>query len=108
MTRSRVGFSPPILLRLLCLTIAACCALAPLVARAQATAGLRCQVREGLIEFLRSRYPESLPRVRMAWQRLEEIPEAVAPHPATAEGKEHERGPSAPGLESEKPDGTAR
>ncbi len=23
---------------------------------------LRCQVREGLIEFLRSRYPESLPR----------------------------------------------
>lgn len=108
MTRSRVGFSPPILLRLLCLTIAAGCALAPLVARGQATSGVRCEVREGLIEFLRSRYPESLPRVRMTWQRLEEISVAVAPHPATVEGKEHERGPFAPGLEAKKPDGTAR
>ncbi len=33
---------------------------------------LRCQVREGLIEFLRSRYPESLPRVRTALTRLDE------------------------------------
>ena len=31
---------------------------------------LRCQVREGLIEFLRSKYPESLPRVRTAIERL--------------------------------------
>ena len=67
---------------------------------------LRCQVREGLIEFLRSRYPESLPRVRMAMQRLEESAAPEARHASTVEGEEHERGPSAPGLE--KSDGAAR
>lgn len=60
---------------------------------------LRCQVREGLIEFLRSRYPESLPRIRMAMERLEESPAPEARHASTVEGEEHERGPSAPGLE---------
>lgn len=59
---------------------------------------LRCEVREGLIEFLRSRYPESLPRVRVATEQLDESVEPVARHAATVEGKEHERGPSAPGL----------
>ena len=59
---------------------------------------LRCQVREGLIEFLRSQYPESLPRVRMEMGRLDESPALEARHASTLEGKEHERGPSAPGL----------
>ena len=36
---------------------------------------LRCQVREGLLDFLRVRYPESLPQVRIMWQRLEETPQ---------------------------------
>lgn len=59
---------------------------------------LRCQVREGLIEFLRSRYPESLPRVRMAMEPLVEEAEPEARHAGAVEGKEHECGPSAPGL----------
>jgi small-conductance mechanosensitive channel len=76
-------------------------------ANAEKNFDLRCEVREGLIEFLRSRYPESLPRVRIAWQRLEEAPEPESPHAATVKGKEHQRGPSAPGLEPEKSDGAA-
>jgi small-conductance mechanosensitive channel len=28
---------------------------------------LRCEVREKLVAFLRERYPETLPRVRVAW-----------------------------------------
>lgn len=64
---------------------------------------LRCQVREGLIEFLRSRHPESLPRVRMAWQRLDDAVAEPIDHGGA--GREHERGGSAPGLE--KSDGTA-
>ena len=34
---------------------------------------LRCQLREGLIEFLRNNYPESLPRVRAMIERVQEI-----------------------------------
>ena len=63
---------------------------------------LRCQVREGLIEFLRSRFPESLPRVRIATEELHEAPDLEKPHASKVEGEEHERGPSAPGLKSEK------
>lgn len=63
---------------------------------------LRCQVREGLIEFLRSLYPESLPRVRVASEQLREAPAHETTDPGGVEGKEHERGPSAPGLRSEK------
>ncbi len=59
---------------------------------------LRCEVREGLIEFLRGNYPESLPRVRMATEQLDESAEPAARSAATLKGKEHERGPSAPGL----------
>jgi small-conductance mechanosensitive channel len=62
---------------------------------------LRCQVREGLIEFLRSRYPKSLPRVRTALTRLDETAEFPTRHQEPVEGQEHERGPSAPGLESD-------
>ncbi len=70
---------------------------------------LRCEVREGLIEFLRSRYPESLPHLRMTLQRFDET--AVAPearHTTAVKGHEHESGTSAPGLQKENPDGPAR
>ncbi len=63
---------------------------------------LRCQVREGLIEFLRSRFPESLPRVRIATERLQEIATSEKPHTSQVEGQEHERGDAAPGLKSAK------
>ncbi len=63
---------------------------------------LRCQVREGLIEFLRSQYPESLPRVRVATEALHDAPTRAAGHAEVVEGREHERGQSAPGLASEK------
>lgn len=63
---------------------------------------LRCEVREGLIEFLRSRYPESLPRVRLATEQLDETATAEERQPAAAQGKEHERGSSAPGLRTER------
>ena len=63
---------------------------------------LRCQVREGLIEFLRSRYPESLPRVRVATEQLRDAPTRDAGHAGVVEGWEHERGPSAPDLAWEK------
>jgi hypothetical protein len=74
---------------------------------AQKNFNLRCEVREGLIEFLRSRYPESLPRLRTTWQRLDETPELEAPHTITVVGKEDERGSSPPGSESDRPDGSA-
>jgi small-conductance mechanosensitive channel len=75
-----------------------------LVSSANAGRGfdLRCQVREGLIEFLRSCYPESLPRVRTVLTRLDESSARERLHVAPVEGQEHERGSSAPGLESDK------
>ena len=63
---------------------------------------LRCQVREGLIEFLRSRFPESLPRVRIATEALQETAAPETPHSSQVEGAEHERGDAAPGLRSAK------
>ena len=70
---------------------------------------LRCEVREGLIEFLRRDYPESLPRVRNVdvdepseSQRRKRKDDAV---PAIS-GAEHERGSKTPGLHpEEKTDG---
>jgi small-conductance mechanosensitive channel len=68
---------------------------------------LRCDVREGLIEFLRHKYPESLPKVRNV------TPEDLAPEShtrtrsGTATGKEHERGDTSPGVHAEdKSDGS--
>ena len=64
---------------------------------------LRCEVREGLIEFLCRNYPESLPRQRS----VSEPPEEAIQHRrksksvSTAQGKEHERGPTAPGIHPE-------
>jgi small-conductance mechanosensitive channel len=70
---------------------------------------LRCDVREGLIEFLCRNYPESLPRQRtVSGAPDEEIRHRQKSKSAsTAEGKEHERGPKAPGIhEEQKRDGT--
>ena len=68
---------------------------------------LRCDVREGLIEFLRHKYPESLPKVRNV------APEDLAPESRTRTragsdtGKEHERGDTSPGVHAEdKSDGS--
>src|SRR6266513_1164074 len=73
------------------------------------TFDLRCEVREGLIEFLRRDYPESLPRVRNV-----EVDEPSESKPRrgksadgeTVSGQEHERGSKTPGLHpDEKSDG---
>ncbi|HXA08638.1 MAG TPA: mechanosensitive ion channel domain-containing protein, partial [Chthoniobacterales bacterium] len=69
---------------------------------------LRCEVREGLIEFLRTKYPESLPRTRLTLQRHEETGQLPAQYGMAVEGKEHERGSTAPGLEPKDSDGAAR
>ena len=69
---------------------------------------LRCEVREGLIEFLRAQYPESQPRTRLALQRLDDTGQPQTRHGTAVEGKEHERGSIAPGLEPKDSDGSAR
>lgn len=64
---------------------------------------LRCEVREGLIDFLCRHYPDSLPRQR----NVSEPPDEEIQHrrkaksPSAAQGKEHERGPKAPGIHAE-------
>jgi hypothetical protein len=74
------------------------------------TFDLRCDVREGLIEFLRRDYPESLPRVRNVTEPSDEEirrKKSKARDGATASGKEHERGSKSPGLHAdEKTDGS--
>jgi small-conductance mechanosensitive channel len=71
------------------------------------TFDLRCEVREGLIEFLRRDYPESLPRVRNVDEGPdEEIRRRKSKDGAAVSGKEHERGSKSPGLHpDEKTDG---
>ncbi len=73
------------------------------------TFDLRCEVREGLIEFLRRDYPESLPRVRnvdVDEPPDEEIRRKKSKDGAAVSGKEHERGSKSPGLRpDEKSDG---
>jgi hypothetical protein len=62
---------------------------------------LRCEVREGLIDFLCRNYPERLPRQGS----VSEPPDEAIPHwrktASPAQGKEHERGPKAPGIHAE-------
>jgi small-conductance mechanosensitive channel len=66
------------------------------------TFDLRCEVREGLIEFLRRDYPESLPRVRNADAPPdEEIRPRKSKDGAAVSGKEHERGSKSPGLHAD-------
>lgn len=61
---------------------------------------LRCEVREGLIEFLRRDYPESLPRVRNVTEPSESQ-RRKRKDDATMPGQEHERGSKSPGLHAE-------
>jgi hypothetical protein len=62
---------------------------------------LCCQVRDGLIEFLRNRYPESLPWARTAWMGLDETAELSRPHKEPVEGPKQGRRPAAPGLQTD-------
>jgi small-conductance mechanosensitive channel len=64
---------------------------------------LRCEVREGLIEYLCRNHPESLPRQRGVNEpRDEEIQDwRKLKSASTVQGKEHERGPKAPGIHTE-------
>jgi small-conductance mechanosensitive channel len=64
---------------------------------------LRCEVREGLIDFLCRNYPESLPRIRHTemeepakTERRRGKEEMAAASPT---GKEHERGDKSPGVQ---------
>jgi small-conductance mechanosensitive channel len=70
---------------------------------------LRCEVREGLIDFLCHNYPESLPRVRNVTEPPdEEVQQAKPRHGSAATGKEHERGSKTPGVHADdKADGSA-
>lgn len=71
------------------------------------TFDLRCEVREGLIQFLCRNYPESLPRVRnVAEPSDEEIQRRRQKDDAVTSGTEHERGSKSPGVRPEtQPDG---
>src|SRR6266478_2825711 len=63
---------------------------------------LRCDVREGLIEFLRRNHPESLPRVRnVTLPPDEEIQRGKRKDGAAARGKEHERSSKSPGVHAD-------
>src|SRR6266480_3174085 len=64
------------------------------------TFDLRCDVREGLIEFLRRHHPESLPKVRNV--DVSDLANTVEASPRRARtGKEHERGDTSPGVHTE-------
>jgi len=64
---------------------------------------LRCEVREGLIEFLCHNHPESLPRQRNVSQPADEGIQhrRKSKSALVVRGKEHERGPTAPGIHAE-------
>jgi small-conductance mechanosensitive channel len=74
---------------------------------------LRCEVREGLIEFLRRNHPESLPRVRSVdvsdlANTVEDSARRTRIASLARTGKEHERGDTSPGVHPEgKTDGAA-
>jgi small-conductance mechanosensitive channel len=72
------------------------------------TFDLRCEVREGLIDFLWRHHPESLPRSRnMTEPPDEEVQRKVSKRAEPSSGKEHERGATNPGVRpEEKTDGT--
>src|SRR6266480_5374161 len=63
---------------------------------------LRCEVREGLIQFLCRNHPESLPRTRTVTVPADkEIPQRKLEDGAATSGKEHERGSKSPGVHAE-------
>jgi len=70
---------------------------------------LRCDVREGLIEFLRRNHPEALPRTRSVSEPSdEEIARRRSKSIEATSGKEHERGDKSPGVQPElKSDGAS-
>jgi len=71
---------------------------------------LRCEVREGLIEFLRRNHPESLPRQRSVNVEDESAKPSrrKSSDDNTTPGSEHERGDKSPGVHPEaKTDGQA-
>jgi small-conductance mechanosensitive channel len=69
---------------------------------------LRCELREGLIDFLCRNHPESLPRVRnVNVEAVSEISHRRTRHGEAVSGQEHERGSKNPGVHTEeKPDGS--
>ena len=64
---------------------------------------LRCEVREGLINFLVHNYPESLPRSRNVNVDDEhpKAPRRTSTDAGTVAGSEHERGDKSPGVHAE-------
>ena len=68
---------------------------------------LRCEVREGLINFLVRNYPESLPRSRNVSVDEEHSKVSKRRADETTPGSEHERGDKSPGVHAdEKSDGS--
>jgi small-conductance mechanosensitive channel len=69
------------------------------------TFDLRCEVREGLIQFLYRNYPESLPRVRNVEEPSDEEIQRrrQKDDDAITIGMEHERGSKSPGVQTETP-----
>jgi small-conductance mechanosensitive channel len=66
---------------------------------------LRCEVREGLIQFLQCHHPESLPRVRYVIEPPGEDTQRIRSNYGTpVSGKEQERGSKSPGVHPD--DGT--
>jgi len=59
---------------------------------------LRCEVREGLVQFLYRNYPGSFPRLRVEEPSNEESRRRKQEESATTSGKEHERGSKSPGV----------
>jgi small-conductance mechanosensitive channel len=62
---------------------------------------LRCEVREGLINFLVHNYPESLPRTRNVDIDESKVPRRKSTDRETVAGQEHERGDKSPGVHSD-------
>jgi len=66
------------------------------------TFDLRCEVREGLIQFLCRYYPECLPRSRnVSVEELSATQRRERKHETTMPGAEHERGDKSPGVHAE-------
>jgi small-conductance mechanosensitive channel len=65
------------------------------------TFDLRCEIREGLIQFLCRNYPESLPKVRNVKLDEPRTPRRKSSDGETTPGAEHERGSKTPGVHAE-------
>ena len=62
---------------------------------------LRCDVREGLIQFLVRNYPESLPKTRNVEGDEPKTPRRKSTEVGTIAGSEHEKGDKSPGVHSD-------